>query len=171
MGELAGAGGRILQHTLSIGATSLPLHIANKVPADAIEFWVVILHCAWGQHVLGDGSSQGRPILCLSTAKDTAPFSIEQFLPTIMDAALWQSLPQNIRNTRVFTRYYSLCKQHFYQWHLSYITNMCMKFLWHTLHYPLLPHYTRIFNYARWSKWRKKWPFTWESGAPLIHAW
>ena len=70
MGELEETGSRVLQHTVSIGAVPLTLHIANKVPADAIEFRVVILHHTWRQHVLGDGPSQRRPILSLPTTKD-----------------------------------------------------------------------------------------------------
>ena len=33
--------------------------------------------------------------------------------------ALWWSLPQNIWDTRDFTRYYSLCQRHYYQWYLT----------------------------------------------------
>ena len=71
MSELEEACSRVLQHTVSVGSTFLSLHVANKISADAIELRVVILHHTWRQHVLGDGSSQRRPILSLPTAKDT----------------------------------------------------------------------------------------------------
>ena len=62
--------------------------------------------------------------------------SIGQKSFSFMGAALWQSLPQNIQDTRDFARFYSLSQQHFYQWFLTFIACTCMIFLW------LIPHYS-----------------------------
>ena len=47
---------------------------------------------------------------------------------SFMGVALWWSLSQNIRDTRDFARFYSLCQWHFYQWYLTFIACMCMIF-------------------------------------------
>ena len=82
----------------------------------------------------------------LNLPPNRSSFGLKSF--SFMGAALWWSLPQNIRDTRDFARFYSLCQRHFYLWYLTFIACMCMMiFLW------LIPHYSLLLVNHRTSAW------------------
>ena len=98
----------------------------------------------WRYNTCSASSSQ------LNLPPNRSSYGLTSF--SFMGAALWWSLPLNIKNTKDFTSYYSLCQQYLYQWYiLNFIVRISMIILWRILYCSLFLLFDSQYYFYYWT--------------------